>query len=279
MLNKIELSSTMQLVQVKMKPIIDYYDDFDDGRKGEISKLVNGLYGRVQAIEFELITAEAAIKKGRSVILQTHADVTVGAADELFAKSSECKSVTTDVSSAVNTQLRAALLQVAGDTGHMPRDGDARVIDIKIDNELNPWPLPGSNKRHVCKHKEFVEKARDRFNEGKPANLIAWLQGGGVAAHENVRRLGMITGSNSTRAVVVRGPYQVSKVRAVTIKVRYDQPFEIENEDKTTKKREFISEIVFQVYYRNNVEVFEAVKLKKYVLEPSNAFKQERTMI
>jgi hypothetical protein len=278
MLTKIDLSNKWKLVQAKMQPIIDIYDNkIGDESKTEISKLVNGLYGRVRAIEFELITAETAIKKGRSVILQTHADVTVGAADEWFAKSIEAKSVTTDVSSDVNAQLRKALYQVGGNTGHMPRDGDVRVIDIKIDNALNPWPLPGANKRPVCKHSAFVQAARARFNAENDPNLIVWLKGGGVAAHEDVQRMGMITTSNSTRPVVIRG-HQASKVRAVTNKVRYDQPFEIENEDKTGN-REFISEIVFQDYYKNNAEVFEAVKLKKYVLEPSNAFKQERTMI
>jgi hypothetical protein len=283
MLTKNELSSTMQLVQVNMQPIIDYYDKFDDERKGEISKLVNGLYGRVQAIQFELMTAGMAIKKGRPIILQTHADVTVGEADAWFAKSIECKSVTTAISSNVNAQLRAALGQVAGDTGHMPRPGDARVIEIKIDHEMNPWPFPGGPKqRPVETQIKFVEEARKRFEEeNNNNNLKLWLQGGGVAANEDVRRAGLLVGSRSTRPVVIRsgiaGP-QAAKVRAVTIKVRYEQPFEIKC--VTPNTREFISEIVFQDYYKNNIEVFETVKLKKYVLDiPSNKATLDRTMV
>ena len=117
------------------------WTNLDQKKRQQLITGVNKSYGQAMSFLHEYTTTKAGENKGRAVVTQKHADVTVGQADQLFAKSAECKSVTKPEKGAVNKVIGEAIEQLGGQTGHDPRPGDVRIVDIRIDGSNNPWPL------------------------------------------------------------------------------------------------------------------------------------------
>lgn len=111
---------------------------------------INKALGQALGFLAEYYQIQKAQKKGREVVVQTYGDVSVGknsglGTQDAFAKTIECKSVSTDTPASVKAQLQKAFKQLAGMTGHTPRAGDARVVELMI-NFKNPWPYPSEIK-------------------------------------------------------------------------------------------------------------------------------------
>lgn len=242
------------------------YDKLDADKKSQIATGINKAYGQAEAFMLEYITLVKAQGKGREIITQVHADVTVGAADKLFAKSVECKSVTTAAKADVTTQLRKALLQLAGGTGHTPRAGDVRVVDLTITSRDNPWPCPSgayTTGRAVVLFANLCTQAeneiRNLMNENRDGanSLRNWLAGEDPAKTANVQRLGNVPLQNtvnpsgppihhagSSRPVAVQNG-QAHKIRCVTIKIRYEPGYIVQ---QSLQKVTELIELTFQSY-------------------------------
>ena len=243
------------------------YDKLDADKKSQIATGINKAYGQAEAFMLEYITLVKAQGKGREIITQVHADVTVGTADKLFAKSVECKSVTTAAKGDVTTQLRKALLQLAGGTGHTPRDGDVRVVDLTITSRDNPWPCPSGSYTtgravvlfaNLCTQAENEIKSLINENRDGSNSLRTWLAGEDPAKTASVQRLGNVPLQNpvnpagppihhrgSTRPVAVTHSGQVHKIRCVTIKIRYEPGYIVQ---QSLQKVTELIELTFQSY-------------------------------
>jgi hypothetical protein len=222
------------------------YNSLSPDKKRELSTGINKAYGQAEAFLVEYLSVIDAEKKGRSVLTQLHADVTVGKSDELFAKSIECKSVTAAAKTDVNTQLEKAFRQLGGETGHTPRDGDVRVAEIHVNSRDNPWPAPGGAYTRyrepvpiptLCEY--AVKEVTAQLQKAVP--LMQWLLGQTYQPGQQLGRLGKLgqytnaqqqpqVNPGSTRLIAVTPPTPqaggtVSKVRCVTVKIRYKPPY------------------------------------------------------
>jgi hypothetical protein len=262
------------------------YDKMSQDKKTQLSTGINKSYGQAEAFLVEYMAVLRAENKGRPVITQTHADVTSGAADALFAKSIECKSVTAPTRGDVLTQIRKAIEQLAGNTGSMPRDGDVRVIEVVINSRDNPWPDAGGHYgkgRPMQSEDELTRKALDDFkallseNRDGANKLRLWITSdlvGGTAPSQPLRNFNFPSGgpaplvhAGSTRPLVAvqTGPttVQLHKVRCVALKVKFDPAY---TTTVTWAGGEEVTEISMQAYRSAMGAIeYKVVKVKKNV--------------
>lgn len=260
------------------------YDKMSQDKKTQLSTGINKSYGQAEAFLVEYMAVMRAENKGRPVITQTHADVTSGAADALFAKSIECKSVTAPTRGDVLTQIRKAIEQLAGNTGAMPRDGDVRVIQVVINSRDNPWPDAGGHygqgrpmqseddlsRKALADFKTLLSEARDGANK-----LRLWITSdavGGTAPSHPLRNFNSggqnpVSYPGSTRPLVPvqNGPnsFQLHKVRCVALKVRFDPGY---TTIASWMGGEEVTEISMQAYRSAMGDIeYSVVKVKKDV--------------
>jgi hypothetical protein len=263
------------------------YDKLSDEKKTQLSTGINKSYGQAEAFLVEYITVLRAENKGRPVVTQTYGDVTSGAADALYAKTVEGKSVTAPKRGDVVAQIRKAIEQLAGNTGHMPRDGDVRVMDVFINSRDNPWPATGggyTQYREVIVESELLRLALEDFrnllSEGTDGagKLRTWLMTdpvGGSAPSQPLRNFTTPTGPNtppitypgSTRPVVPvqTGPnnFTLHKARCVALKIRYDPGYMTL---VTMQRMEEVTEISMQAFRSGMGGIeYKVVKVKKNV--------------
>lgn len=244
-----ELLDRVRLMHEIFSQVIKHpqiYNALSPEKKRELSTGINKAYGQAEAFLVEYLSVIDAEKKGRAVMTQVHADVTVGKSDEMFAKSVECKSVTAPTKSDVNTQLEKAFSQLGGETGHTPRDGDVRVAEIHINSRDNPWPAPGGAYTRYREPVLIPALCNYAVNEvtaqlQKAAPLVKWLMGQVYQPGQQVGRLGKLgpytdaqqqpqANPRSTRLIAVTPPTAqsggtIEKVRCVTVKIRYKPPY------------------------------------------------------
>jgi hypothetical protein len=68
-------------------------------------------------------------------------DATIGNERDPYAKTIQCKAISSADQDTVNERMRRALLQLLGLGGENPRDGDRWIILAEIWNRENPWPF------------------------------------------------------------------------------------------------------------------------------------------
>jgi hypothetical protein len=186
----------------------------------------------------------------------------------------------------VNAQLEKAFLQLAGGTGHTPRDGDVRVAEVHINSRDNPWPAPGGaytrfrepiSIHTLCKY--ATDEMIGLLKKSDP--LVQWLAGQTYQQGQQLSRLGKLgkytdtqgqtqVNPKSTRLIAVTPPTpfasgKVDKVRCVTVKIRYKPAYLI-----STSLSGFIdpsniveiSELVLQAYQNSGI-IVEVVKYKE----------------
>lgn len=267
------------------------YDRMSPDKKTQLSTGINKSYGQAEAFLVEYMAVLHAENKGRPVITQTHADVTSGAADALFAKSIECKSVTAPSRGDVLTQIRKAIEQLAGNTGSMPRDGDVRVIEVVINSRDNPWPDSGGHYgqgRPMQPEDDLTRKALEDFrtllseNRDGANKLRLWITSDGVGGNAPSQPLrnfntggpNPVSYPGSTRPLVAvqTGPtsFQLHKVRCVALKVRFDPAY---TTTVSMSGGEEVTEISMQAYRSamGGIE-YKVVKVKKnvFVFDPGS---------
>ncbi len=134
----------------------------DNYFKSKIDEWANKIYGISSGYEAEFNQMyKHRIEKARPLI-EGHADVTIGEADDIHAKSVQLKSTVQDDHSAVNTMIKVALNQLSGERGELPRPGDRRIVDMHIQNPNNTWP-GGRGTLGNYDWNQFVTTARQKL--------------------------------------------------------------------------------------------------------------------
>ncbi len=251
--------------------------------KNQITTGINKAYGQAVSFKLEYETTMKAQNKGRRIITQEHADVTVGKAEKFFAKSIECKSVTAPTNTDVNTMITKAIKQLAGLTGHQTRLEDVKIIDLRIDGNNNPWPLPGGTygrNRDATTLDQIKDKALLEINrilgENNPAitNIKGWLNGTDLTDAQEFKRLHNITFKNepsarhpkSTRPVFLDSSRYVNRIRCITFKIRYSSPYYL-NDAVGPNRIKALDEIVLQYYKKGNVLILEVAKINAKIYD------------
>jgi hypothetical protein len=229
---------------------------------------VNKAYGQAMAFLHEFLTTRKEENKARTVITQVHADVTSGHVDALFAKTSECKSVTQPDKGAVNRTIGDAIEQLGGTTGFHPRAEDVRIVDVQINGTNNPWPMTGGvygTDRNPVSLAAIERNAKDEIrtilDSNKPgANAVmAWLSGQTFEDLQGIGRLREILGfngqqivypnPNSSRPVYKNMQNVIHKIRCLSIKIRYDPTYPI-TDLPPQNCFHGLRDLVFQVYQK-----------------------------
>ncbi|MBI4390056.1 MAG: hypothetical protein HY580_07735 [Nitrospinae bacterium] len=271
----------------EMKKIFDdllsNYHSLDPNIQTQLVKGINGAFGHARGFLHEYLRAQKTLGKSRVLTTQTYGDVTAGEADRLFAKTSECKSVTQPDHGSVNTQIRKAIAQLSGATGFSPRADDVRIIDVLIEGDENPWPMGGGSygvKRssfHSLKNAiDNAEKAIIALlNEPAGGSLLTWLAGQTLPTGGTLAMLKDVTYNSpaygaglshpsSSRPIVLTpsstpGSSDIHIVRCLTIKIRYGTPYPVTDSGKTIG----LTEMVFQSFKKKGVSTL-PVQLVKY---------------
>lgn len=244
--------------------LLGKWDRLSPITREQLTTGINKAYGQATSFHHEYKIARASEKKFREVITQVHADVTVGQADSLFAKSIEAKSVTAPTKGDANTLIRKALEQLAGMTGFSPRDNDVRVLDLKIADQ-NPWPNAGGGyglSRDIISLEDILSMAKDELwalidDATRPGaqGLLAWLSGETYSSPllegrlRQVQRASKIleTNPHSSRMLVKDRHGNAGHLRCLTIKIRYAIPYLTYRKSQLLNDI-FLDEMVFQVY-------------------------------
>lgn len=298
-----ELKGRVEQISTIFKSILDdnaVWTNLGQAKQQQLTTGINKSYGQAMSFLHEYLTTKAAENKARPVITQTHADVTVGQADQLFAKSSECKSVTKPEKGAVNKIVGDAIEQLGGQTGHNPRAGDVRIVDVKIDGTNNPWPLAGgtygtdrgpASLANIQNQAVAELDAIVNLNKAGANAVRAWLAGEdyGKGIVTGTGRLRDVTTTapnpinpillppisqklnpNSTRPVYQTMGGQVHKIRCLTIKIRYEIPY-ILLDAMPANQISALWEIVVQVYKKTDGTLrTETAKVKKVIYDLSD---------
>ncbi|MBI4599836.1 hypothetical protein HY732_02850 [Candidatus Uhrbacteria bacterium] len=228
------------------KDLLAVYHTLDPQVQTQLVTGINKAYGQACAFEHEYLRAQKTLGKARALTTQTFGDVTAGEADRMFAKTSECKSVTQPDYGSVNSQIREAIKQLSGLTGSLPRADDVRIIDVYIRGDENPWPMHGGSygtKRSSNFLDRVISKAekviRDLLNEPAGSSLLTWLAGQTLPTVGTLSMLKDITYDqgtygtglkhpSSTRPIVLTpssttpGSSDINKIRCLTVKIRYE---------------------------------------------------------
>ncbi len=181
--------------------------------------------------------------KGRDIVTQTYGDLTVGKAEEAFAKTIELKSKTDANPTNVDKEIKKGLRQIQGLTGSQPRQGDHWVLDVAISNDCNRWPYGGVNKaRDPVQFQDLAKTAAQRLalqikNE-EHKNLLEYIGAHDVANPSlHLMPLGQMIAKyphakeiygdhpKSSRPFAFQGSGGMlswpQKLNALTIKIRY----------------------------------------------------------
>jgi len=278
----LELRERVNAIHKILNDSLNVYNNLNPYRQSQLVTGINKAYGQAMGFQHEYLTTGDALGKGRFVETQVNGDVTMGLADQLFAKTVECKSVTVPGNGPVNTAIEKAIEQLGGQTGHMPREGDVRVVDIKIDGGDNPWPLPGGEyglSRENATLGDIIKSGLAILNDiiirsNKPGAMAIrdWLMGQNYMGLDKKGPLGQLNNSKSTRPVFVDHIGITRKIRCLTIKVRYGEPYWLIEETMSSQLNGVV-ELVVQVYkneYRNELQL-EIVKVKRNIFD-SNSY-------
>ena len=242
---------------------------------------VNKAYGQAMAFQHEYSSTMRAFGKGRHVVTQLRGDVTVGQPHDPFAKTIECKSITAPDKGSVNAAIRKAIEQLAGQTGHIPRNEDVRVVDVVIEGNRNPWPMNGGDydttrdpvSRDTLINYALLELEDLILRSSAPGatDLRNWIAGQVQFGVQDISRLGSLDPSfpNSSR-LWARSNLDLAKVRCLTVKIRYDDPYPLPGPDLMSNvplwELRSLEEMVFQVYKNiHGPTVVEIRKIKEHV--------------
>lgn len=245
----------------------------EDAKKKQLTTGLNNAYGQTVAALHEIEQTMLSQKNGRNVITQKHGDITVGLQNEIFAKTIECKSITSAGKNAVDAQLDTALQQLAGSTNHNPRPEDVRIVDIRIDGNNNPWPFTGG-KYGIARPRPTLA---DLVSEAEKV-VTERIKGQGFSPHINwvmaqpqvgvATALGMVKDVNGQRPFphssrpVVPTPHGPIKVRCLTVKVRYVVPYRLVDTPLGAQQNrvQALKELVIQMYQQQGQLEIKATK-------------------
>ncbi|NOK35491.1 hypothetical protein D7W79_27720 [Corallococcus exercitus] len=235
----------------------------------KIRNAVSSTLGIFQGHLFEVRESLKHMKKGRVVILQTHADLTIGKQTDLFAKSIQLKSCTTDKPTDVDTLIAKAAYQLSGAKGEVPREQDRRIVDIQVAHPNNPWPYTPSKGRSSHALATLLEDAEERilkyFMEGKPKKERGFHEGESVFSDlgefRTMQSVKLTLGSpfidSGPKSTRMRLHSSVSSntrfvVRTADIKIRFARPLKVtfgENKDDLLELAVFSLYRVGESYY------------------------------
>jgi len=262
-----DLKERVERINTVFNKLLENWDDLELHVQTQLTTGVNKAYGQAASFEHEYETVTAAERKGRLVITQTHADVTIGEADSLFAKSVEAKSLTAPTKGAANLLITKAINQVAGETGSMPREKDVRIIDLKIDGS-NPWPAPGGGyglPRPEVSLEDLQKWAKEELWEITGGNspvpgasvLMDWLndEQHGSKKFTNPKIVvasfdKKFSESNfySSRLLVANAKKtSFTHLRCLTIKIRYHKPY-VTYKTENKAKPIHLEELIYQIF-------------------------------
>lgn|ERR1041385_2565077 len=266
-----------------------------DQKRQQLITGVNKAFGQAMAFQHEYLTTRNQEHKARTVTTQTYADVTSGQADALYAKSTECKSVTKPEKGAVNKIIGDAIEQLGGQTGHTPRDGDVRIVDVVISGINNPWPMAGGSygvDRAAVALSTLTQNASAELlsiiNSGKPGAraVLQWLAG---QTYTNPQQLGrlrdvyedgppsiygqqpqrILKNPNSSRPVYQDTSGQIHKIRCLTIKIRYNPTYDL-TDPPPPNHIHGLAEMLFQGFQNHLGQLtIQLVKTKRLTLDIS----------
>jgi len=262
-----DLRERVETINEVFSQLLDEWKTLAAANQEQLTTGINKAYGQAASFKHEYQTAMAGKDKNRPVITQKFADVTIGAEDDLFAKSIEAKSLTAPTKGDANLLYKKAIKQIAGETGSMPRAKDVRIIDLRIEG-TNPWPCPGGaygqerDEISLDKIQRLAKEELWKFTGGDvPADgareLMSWLNGethkpkflkGGKEIYF-AKDLNQFSASNpnSSRVLIVDEHKKVAHLRCVTIKIRYVEGYPTFKKEKPTESLH-LDEIVFQTY-------------------------------
>ncbi|WP_395315826.1 hypothetical protein [Variovorax sp. UC74_104] len=262
-----DLRERVKTINVVFSQLLSDWNTLAEASQEQLTTGINKAYGQAASFQHEYQTAMAGKDKHRPVITQKFADVTIGAADDFFAKSIEAKSLTAPTKGDANLLYKKAIKQIAGETGYMPRANDVRIIDLRIEG-TNPWPLPGGaygKARDQTSLEDIQKLAKEelwKFSGGDtPADgareLMSWLNGethkpkflkGGKEIYfaKDLKQFST-SNPNSSRVLIVDEHKKVAHLRCVTIKIRYIEGYPTYKKLKP-KESLYLDEIIFQMY-------------------------------
>jgi hypothetical protein len=225
----------------------------------KVQVAVNASYGVLLGHMNEVAAANKHRLKGRLVILQKHADVSVGNSEDSFAKSTQLKNCTTTKQGDVDTHIKKAANQISGGKKETPRDEDRRIIDISISHPLNPWPL---DKQAKTPHDfaELVSEAEVRIlkcmNEGLTLGGQGWLgdvlPNDKLGPSEDVVIASIINGYKNTSKLkkfsysALNGYKKLGGFNSIQAKIRFFPPRKISIFDKNNQ--DSLEMAVFSVF-------------------------------
>jgi len=261
-----DLRERVERINIIFNKLLDDWDDLELHVQTQLTTGVNKAFGQAASFEHEYETVCAAEKKGRLVITQTHADVTTGKADSLFAKSIEAKSLTAPTKGAANLLITKAIKQVAGETGSMPRENDVRVIDLKIEG-TNPWPAPGGGyglPRPDVSLEDLQKWAQAELwaitggDTPVPgaSELMDWLNGEKHFSKKYTSPQIVVAGFEekfirtngySSRLLITDSNNNFKHLRCLTIKIRYSTPY-VTYKKENIGKSIHLEEFIFQIF-------------------------------
>lgn len=297
-----ELRQRVNLISAIFQSILNdqtAWNSLGPDKQQQLTTGINKAYGQAMAFQHEYLTTMRAQQKGRATITQVHADVTVGAANELFAKSIECKSITQPDKGSVNAAIIRAISQLAGQTNHFPRPSDVRVVDVNIDGCYNPWPMPGGAygipRQPVSLDNILQEAMREIYDIVRSADIgitsiRQWLEGEMLSNAQQIGRAkDLESRSTSTFPPITSKPFpnssrpvfsdtnnQVNPIRCLSIKIRYMYPYFLINQNSATTLTS-LSELIVQIYKKPTGLVVETAKIKKVSFDlTTNTVTQDR---
>ncbi|MET3459835.1 hypothetical protein [Variovorax atrisoli] len=289
-----DLKERVESISEIFTTLLDDWANLKVHTRTQLTTGINKAFGQAASFEHEYLTVKAAEEKGRLVITQVHADVTTGAADNLFAKSIEAKSLTAPAKGDANLLIKKAIKQVAGLTGSMPRTNDVRIIDLKIDG-TNPWPAPGGaygqprpnislEKIQTLAEEELWKLIGGTAPVKGGSDLINWLDG---ETHTNPVLQGsshkivyagdyfQTTNANTSRVLIKDSLGNFAHLRCLTIKIRYNEAY-ITYREHNVGKEVHLDEMVFQIYKKMSAmkPEIEIAKIKYRVPSKTNVTKR-----
>jgi hypothetical protein len=229
----------------------------------------SSLKGVVHGYLREVQSAIKHLQKGRVVIIQKHADVTVGDEGDVFAKSVQIKSTYTTTVGDVDTHLANAAYQISG-VNEKPRPRDRRIIDVTIANFFNTWPFTPKKTwdgtletlLSACEARilRYVNENKPHSERGLTTEAKSWLHdvadfknelGNKIWTNQSKNRPG---GSRNTRMVLESAPESSKKAvdgqyvfDYITVKIRFYPGRKVSLEGKTKDSLKVAIFAVFKV--------------------------------
>ena len=254
------------------------WDALGKDKQTQLTTGVNKAYGQAKGFYHEYLrTVAAENKTNRRVQTQVYADVTEGEADELFAKSSECKSVTKPEKSAVNKIIGDALKQL-GSIKRPPRDKDVRIVDVSIFGAENPWPYPGGVygfSRIARSLAPLLTAVKTEIStliaadKAGPKSIRGWLNGQSYddfVMPYTLRSLESTSHPNSSRQLYLQTNDKFKRIRCLTVKIRYDTPYLLADACTFGHIRG-LQEVLVQAFRKEGQMAFDVTVAKVKIIE------------